>query len=142
MSDDERPPIPAWLFHGGEWTEIEDPRPKELLDEQDDVALPQMGYHAHAQYRVGLSDCGGEVAVHRKIAHREAPYAYLVNATLGSHMETIFVRDFPNLVQLLNQLVPLVDSSLRWEERKERLYAEEEARRRADQDRRRRGSAL
>ena len=91
----------AWKYRRGEWTEIEDPV---VGGENEDwkVTLKRAGYRGFPQMEFGDPDIQGLV-VYRKVDYT-APY--LINVTDGDVVETVYIDDFPSLLQFLRDFAP------------------------------------
>ena len=98
----------TWLFRTHEWAKIPDP----LGDASDwEAALREHGYPDRPDTVFGTEEFS--VGVHPATADVMAPYPFVVVVSLPSRYYPIYVQDLPALLELLTQLMPTVEGSLR-----------------------------
>jgi hypothetical protein len=106
----------SWEFNRGIWSVTEetvysqaredDPRTWEQL-------YQQAGYEPQAHIQIGNTDSSFFAEVFTASRGKDAPTAktsYLVQVSLPTEVQSIYVVDFPSLTMLLSQLSNIVDS--------------------------------
>lgn len=105
----------VWRFERGVWSSMDSP--VEFYDENGDPLETPAGYSPRTRW---FGDEGElEIEVYSADAELlgEAPTPYLaVIYNMGDNIERVFVEDFPSLLQLLQEMAPLLELPNRgWE---------------------------